>query len=141
MVQESTTAVSPSSSTGTFSDPCGTIAFFSVKHHGMVSADSPLCASAIRVRQQYGLKGRVWSVPTSSKSLRVMLILCAKFAPKPTTSLRAKRSNPYLNTGIDGLLRRFAPRNDGGFCPFSSLPGLTRQSIIRGDGYAGQARV
>jgi hypothetical protein len=26
-----------------------------------------------------------------------------------TPSLRAKRSNPYLNAGIDGLLRRFAP--------------------------------
>ena len=66
MVQESTTAVSPSSSTGTFSEPCGAIALFSVKHHGMVSADSPLCASAIRVRQQNGLNGRDGSVPTSS---------------------------------------------------------------------------
>jgi hypothetical protein len=28
--------------------------------------------------------------------------------------LRAQRSNPRLNAGIDGLLRRFAPRNDGG---------------------------
>ena len=68
MVQELTTAVSPSSSTGTFSDPCGAIAGFSVKHQGMVSADSPLCASAIRVRQQNGLNGREASVPTSSKS-------------------------------------------------------------------------
>ena len=66
MVQELTTAVSPSSSTGTFSEPCGAIALFSVKHHGIVSADSPLCASAIRVRQQYGLNGRDASVPTSS---------------------------------------------------------------------------
>ncbi len=69
MVQESTTALSPSSSTGTFSEPCGAIAPFSVKRHGMVSADSPLCANAIRVRQQNGLKGRDASVPTSSKSL------------------------------------------------------------------------
>ena len=30
-----------------------------------------------------------------------------------TTSLRAKRSNPALNHKQDGLLRRFAPRNDG----------------------------
>src|SRR5690349_20498886 len=29
-----------------------------------------------------------------------------------SSSLRAKRSNPRLNAGIDGLLRRFAPRND-----------------------------
>src|SRR3954470_460505 len=29
-------------------------------------------------------------------------------------SLRAKRSNPSLRAGIDGLLRRFAPRNDDG---------------------------
>jgi hypothetical protein len=28
------------------------------------------------------------------------------------SSLRAKRSNPRLNAGKDGLLRRFAPRND-----------------------------
>src|ERR1044072_5546281 len=28
-------------------------------------------------------------------------------------SLRAQRSNPSLCAGIDGLLRRFAPRNDG----------------------------
>src|ERR1700744_2527762 len=65
---------SPSSSTGTLSDWCGAIDCFSVKHHGMVSAASPLCASAILVRQQYGLKGRIGSAPTSSKSLRVMLI-------------------------------------------------------------------
>ena len=30
------------------------------------------------------------------------------------SSLRAKRSNPYLRAGSHGLLRRFAPRNDGG---------------------------
>src|ERR1700753_3222617 len=29
-----------------------------------------------------------------------------------TPSLRAKRSNPYLQLWIGGLLRRFAPRND-----------------------------
>src|SRR4030088_308826 len=69
MVQESATEVSPSSSTGTFSDLCGAIAPFSVKHQGIDSADSPLWASAIRVRQQNGLKGRASSVPTSSKSL------------------------------------------------------------------------
>src|ERR1043165_7227475 len=69
MAQESTTVRSPSSSTGTLSEPCGAIAPLSVKHHGIVSADSPLCASAIRARQQYGLKGRVSSMPTSSKSL------------------------------------------------------------------------
>jgi hypothetical protein len=66
IVQESTTARSPSSSTGTFSEPCGAIALFSVKHHGMVSEGSPLCANAIRVRQQNGLNGRDGSVPTSS---------------------------------------------------------------------------
>src|SRR5438093_906398 len=32
------------------------------------------------------------------------------------TSLRAKRSNPYRHTRIGGLLRRFAPRNDGCRC-------------------------
>jgi hypothetical protein len=48
-----------------------------VKHHGMVSADSPLCASAIRVRQQNGLNGRDASVPTSSKSLSDMPAFCA----------------------------------------------------------------
>src|SRR2546425_1819755 len=31
----------------------------------------------------------------------------------PHTSLRAKRSNPYRRTRKGGLLRRFAPRNDG----------------------------
>jgi hypothetical protein len=70
IAQESTTEVSPSSSTGTFSDLCGAIAAFSVKHHGIFSAVSPLCASAIRVRQQNGLKGRVSSAPTSSKSFK-----------------------------------------------------------------------
>src|SRR5712675_2414134 len=66
--QESTMAVSPSISTGTFSELCGAIASFSVKRHGIDCADSPLCASAIRVRQQYGLNGRASSVPTSSNS-------------------------------------------------------------------------
>src|SRR5258707_5386700 len=68
MAQESATALSPSSSTGTFSDLCGAMASFSVKHHGIDCADSPLCASAIRVRQQNGLNGRCSSVPTSSNS-------------------------------------------------------------------------
>src|SRR5450755_4985900 len=72
MVQESTTEISPSISTGTFSDLCGAIASFSVKRHGIDCADSPLCASAIRVRQQYGLNGRASSVPTSSNSFRDM---------------------------------------------------------------------
>src|ERR1700710_3152736 len=72
MAQESTTDVSPSSSTGTLSDLCGAMASFSVKHHGIDSADSPLCASAIRVRQQYGLNGRVSSLPTSSNSFRAI---------------------------------------------------------------------
>src|SRR6202790_4321225 len=31
-----------------------------------------------------------------------------------TPSLRAKRSNPYRRVQKGGLLRRFAPRNDGG---------------------------
>ena len=66
ITQESTTAFSPSSITGTLSDPCGAIAAFSVKRHGIESADNPLCASAIRVRQQNGLNGRAASVPTSS---------------------------------------------------------------------------
>jgi hypothetical protein len=30
-----------------------------------------------------------------------------------STSLRAKRSNPPIPVGTDGLLRHFAPRNDG----------------------------
>src|SRR6202521_4322817 len=70
MAQESATEASPSISTGTFSELCGAIASFSVKHHGTDSADSPLCASAIRVRQQNGLKGRASSVPTSSNSFK-----------------------------------------------------------------------
>src|SRR3954470_16565671 len=68
MIQESATGLSPSRITGTFSEPCGAIAAFSVKRHGIDSAVSPLCASAIRVRQQYGLNGRVASAPTSSNS-------------------------------------------------------------------------
>src|SRR6478609_4768075 len=72
MAQESTTGLSWCSSTGTFSEPCGAIAVFSVKRHGSVSADSPLCASAIRVRQQNGLNGRAASVPTSSNSFSDM---------------------------------------------------------------------
>src|SRR6202012_1618125 len=55
-----------------FSELNGAIACFSVKHQGIDSAASPLCASAIRVRQQYGLNGRVTSAPTSSKSLSVI---------------------------------------------------------------------
>src|SRR5260370_22515527 len=70
MVQESATEVSPSISTGTFSELCGAIASFSVKHQGIDSADSPLCASAIRVRQQNGLNGRCSVVPTSSNSFK-----------------------------------------------------------------------
>src|SRR5260370_33981695 len=72
MVQESATEVSPSIKTGTFSELCGAIVCFSVKHQGIDSADSPLCASAIRVRQQNGLNGRASSVPTSSNSFRAM---------------------------------------------------------------------
>ena len=36
------------------------------------------------------------------------------FPSSAQPSLRAKRSNPPIHAGIDGLLRRFAPRNDGG---------------------------
>src|SRR3954464_10042011 len=75
MIQESATGLSPSSITGTFSEPCGAIAAFSVKRHGIDSAPSPLCASAIRVRQQYGLNGRVSSVPTSSNSFSAIASL------------------------------------------------------------------
>src|SRR5258708_11750155 len=108
MVQESTTEVSPSSSTGTFSELCGAIASFSVKHQGIDSADSPLCASAIRVRQQNGLNGRASSVPTSSNSFRDIEI------PRQVSPChceeRKRRSNPCLAQPDSGLLR-FA-RND-----------------------------
>jgi len=39
---------------------------FSVKRHGTVSTSSPLCASAMRVRQQNGLKRRCASTPARS---------------------------------------------------------------------------
>jgi hypothetical protein len=45
-----------------------------------------------------------------------------------TPSLRAKRSNPYLNAGIDGLLRRFAPRNDAGGGYFPAPPLLSKNT-------------
>jgi hypothetical protein len=88
--------LSLSSSTGTFSDWYGAIACFSVKHHGIVSAARPLCASAIRVRQQNGLNGRAASVPTSSKSFRFIAhtsigaVICEE---------RQRRSNPELPRG------------------------------------------
>src|SRR3981081_343163 len=83
MVPESATEVSPSSSTGTFSDGCGAIACFSVKHHGIDSADSPLCASVIRVRQQNRLNGRVSSVPTSSNSFKAIEVVRPAFPSCP----------------------------------------------------------
>ena len=52
MVQESETHLSPSTSTGTRPWPEAAIAVFSVKRQGMVSTSSPLCASAMRARQQ-----------------------------------------------------------------------------------------
>src|SRR4051812_28570838 len=85
MAHESATALSPSSMTGTFSEPCGAIALFSVKRQGIDSALRPLCASAMRVRQQYGLNGRSASVPTSSNSFSDM----PRSAPVP-------RSRPFL---------------------------------------------
>src|SRR3984893_18014730 len=81
-------AVSSSISTGTFSELCGAIAAFSVKRHGIDCADSPLCASAIRVRQQNGLNGRESSVPTSSNSFSDMC------APLASPSYPAKAGHP-----------------------------------------------
>jgi hypothetical protein len=81
-----------------------------VKHHGIDSADSPLCASAIRVRQQNGLNGRASSVPTSSNSFKVIEVV-----PRSNFSRhceeRKRRSNPFFALLPHGLLR-FA-RNDG----------------------------
>src|SRR5260370_23284274 len=112
MVQESATEVSPSISTGTFSELCGAIASFSVKHQGIDSADSPLCASAIRVRQQNGLNGRCSSVPTSSKSFNAI----SKSRSKQLRHCE-KRSDEAIQPSFAALLQlygllRFA-RNDG----------------------------
>src|SRR5262249_3952657 len=38
---------------------------------------------------------------------------CVPCSAAAKSSLRAKRSNPYLSALRRGLLRRFAPRNDG----------------------------
>jgi hypothetical protein len=66
MAHESLTAQVPSTITGTRSDPANAIALFSVKCHGIVSTSSPLCASAIFVRQQNGLNLRLLSLPARS---------------------------------------------------------------------------
>src|SRR6266851_3847356 len=66
MAHESLTAQVPSTITGTRSDPANAITFFSVKCHGIVSTSSPLCASAILVRQQNGLNLRLLSLPARS---------------------------------------------------------------------------
>jgi hypothetical protein len=52
MSQESNTITWPSCRTGTLSWPEAAIASLSVKRQGMVSTSSPLCASAILMRQQ-----------------------------------------------------------------------------------------
>src|SRR5450755_4781452 len=126
MVQESTTEVSPSISTGTFSDLCGAIASFSVKHHGIVCADSPLCASAIRVRQQNGLNGRASSVPTSSNSFNAIPPL-AQTSGRHCEE-RKRRSNPFLALFPHGLLR-FARNDERWIASLHHRGGLPEQDL------------
>src|SRR5882724_4428482 len=80
----------------------------------MVSADSPLCASAILVRQQNGLNGRVASVPTSSKSLRVMggILREPAQSDKSRHCERSEAIHRATSGGMDCFVAR-APRNDG----------------------------
>ena len=61
---------------------CGAIAALSVKHQGIEAAVSPLCASAIRVRQQNGLNGRASSVPTSSNSFSAIEVVPFPVMPR-----------------------------------------------------------
>src|SRR5438105_1908549 len=56
---------------------------FSVKRHGTVSTASPLCASAIRVRQQNGLKRRSASTPAKSYIVIAMARPSTAFAVLP----------------------------------------------------------
>ena len=58
--------MSPSRITGTRPWPENASASFSVKRQGIVSTASPLCASAMRVRQQYGLNRSAGSAPARS---------------------------------------------------------------------------
>src|SRR5580658_1882340 len=68
MSQLSQTTVSPSRITGTRPWPEKAIASLSVNRQGSVSTARPLCASAIRVRQQYGLNRSAGSAPARSYS-------------------------------------------------------------------------
>ena len=66
MAQLSATLRSPSTRTGTFSDPEKASAAVSPKRHGTEVNSRPLCASARRERQQKGLNTRLGSAPQSS---------------------------------------------------------------------------
>ena len=66
MVQLSATARSPLTRTGTFSEPCGAMASFSVNRQGIDSASSLLWGERHVRHPAIGLKRRPGSVPTSS---------------------------------------------------------------------------
>src|SRR5579884_723178 len=78
MAVESWTTRSPSRITGTRPcDGCGSLSF-SVKRHGTVSTSSPLWASAMRARQQNGLKRRSASAPARS-----YIVIAMRSLPAP----------------------------------------------------------
>src|SRR5262249_7874942 len=93
---------------------CASIGFLLVLICGRLAtaaASQAACTRAM-LRSTLSMSMTAQGVPYSFAILAARGVVIGADSSSACSSLRAKRSNPWLSKRRDGLLRRFAPRND-----------------------------